>query len=152
MQPREEPIATGAGESQGTEEATRYQPRAADTKQKGKIPPPDLPPDDTAIPVSYRLTSTGKVEPVKHDLDLTKAPLIAGKHPPEIPPGKKGESYPNDFEHVDFLSKPDQQKLTHVNDASAVTTYADKLWTIHTHEQHSMSDTIMARNPGTPTY
>ena len=159
MQPRNEPVAagadvgaqyqpSGAGQGQGEvtpargtqDDTTRFQPRAG-----GKIPPPDLPPDDTAIPVSYRRTSTGKIQPVQHALDITRAPLIAGKEPPEIPTGKKGAEYPNDFEHIKFLSEPEQKQLTHLNDASAVTTYADKLVDeFHTYQKHPMSDTILS--------
>lgn len=78
--------------------------------------------DRTAIPVTMRTTRTGKTEPAKIDYSITKAPLVADKQPPaDLPKGA------NNFGHLDFLTKPDQQKLTHLDEASAVTSFADKL-------------------------
>jgi hypothetical protein len=82
---------------------------------------PEASPDQTAIPVTMRTTRTGKTEPEKIDYDIRKAPLIADKQPPAKLPAD------NNFEHVDYLTAPDQQRLTHLNKASAVTDYADKL-------------------------
>jgi hypothetical protein len=142
MQPRQEPVPVAAG----TGEAAQYQPRGG--KQESKLPPPDAPPDDSAIPVSYRMTKTGSIQPVQHSLDITRAPLIAGKEPPEIPTGKAGADFANNFEHVKFLSKPEQKQLTHLDDASAVTTYADKLVDdFQKHAEHPMADTIMGAKP-----
>jgi len=78
------------------------------------------PPDSTAIPVTMRTTSTGKDQPEKIDYGITSAPLVSDKQP-------SGPLSENNFGHVDFLTKPEQQKLTALDKNSAVTTYADKL-------------------------
>ena len=80
------------------------------------------PPDETAIPVTMTTTKAGKPIVQKHDYGITSAPLVADKQPPASVKG-----LPNKFGHIDFLSAPEQQRLTHLDNASAVTTYANKL-------------------------
>jgi hypothetical protein len=107
MQPRNEPVAAGEG--------ARFQPR-------GDAAPAD---DGTAIPVTERQTKTGKTVPVELAYGITQTQLVAGKQPPEGI--GRTTDHPNDFEHVKYLTNPDQKKLTSLNSQSAVTSYADKL-------------------------
>ena len=81
---------------------------------------PPEPEDRTAIPVTYRTTRTGKNVEETIPYGITSAPLVADKQP-------TGALSENNFGHVDFLTKPEQQKLTALDKNSAVTTYADKL-------------------------
>lgn len=82
---------------------------------------PAAPPDETAIPVSYRTTRTGKEVPAEINYNLSGTPLVADKAPGDKLPTE------NNFKHIDFLTAPDQQRLTHLDNASAVTDYANKL-------------------------
>jgi hypothetical protein len=100
----------------------------------------EVAPDPTAIPVEMRTNSKGKVEPVKHDYGITSAPLVADKQPPASVKGM-----PNNFGHIDFLSAPDQQRLTHLDAASAVSTYADKL--VQEFGKWSGNKDVMAAKP-----
>ena len=103
FQPRgAEPVAAGA----------RFQPRAAEPTA----------PDETAIPVTYRTTSTGKTIEQKIDYGIANAPLVASKQP-----GALTKDSPNNFGQIGFLGKLDQQRLTHLDKASAVGSYANKL-------------------------
>jgi hypothetical protein len=81
------------------------------------------PAQEDAIPVTMRTTRSGKQEPVTIDYDLSHTPLVADKAPPD----KLGAGADNSFGHVKFLTEPEQQKLTHLDNASAVTDYANKL-------------------------
>jgi hypothetical protein len=96
-----------------TEEQTQFQPRTAAAEQ---------PPDKTAIPVTTRMTSTGREVPVEIPYGITQSPLVAGKQPTGL-----GKDAPNDYKHIDFLGQLDQKRLTHLDNASAVSTFANKL-------------------------
>jgi hypothetical protein len=76
-----------------------------------------------AIPVTMRTTKSGKEEPEKFGYGISDAPLVAGKQPPE----KLAKDAPNKFGQVDFLGPLDQQRLTHLDNASATTSYSNKL-------------------------
>jgi len=96
-------------------EQVSYAPRGTPTA-------PEAPPDKTAIPVSYRTTSSGKQVPVEIPYDIANAPLVANKQPTGL-----SKDSPNDFSHVDFMGKLDQQRLTHLDNASATGAFAKKL-------------------------
>jgi hypothetical protein len=94
------------------------QPRAAAAEA-----PVAAAPDKTAIPVEMRPTgTTGELKPVKVDLGISSSPLIASKQP-----GALTKDAPNDFGHIDYLGALDQKRLTHLDNASAVGTFAKKL-------------------------
>jgi hypothetical protein len=105
MQPR----GMGAEPAAGS-----FQPRGMGTTE---------PAPDDAQPVTMRTMPSGKQQPVEIDYGLSHTPLVVDK----APPAKMEKGAENNFGHVDFLTKPEQQKLTHMDNASAVTDYADKL-------------------------
>jgi hypothetical protein len=84
---------------------------------------PGADPSANARPVTMRTMPSGKQKPVEIDYGLSQTPLVGDK----APPAKMEKGAENNFGHVDFLTKPEQQKLTHMDNASAVTDYADKL-------------------------
>lgn len=94
-----------------------YLPAAA----KGEAAPAEqLGPE--AIPVTTRTTSSGKTVPQTYGYDIANAPLVANKQP-----GLLTKDSPNKFGHVDFLGPLDQKRLTALDQASATTTYSNKL-------------------------
>jgi len=111
----------GAGAGSGADLGALFQPRGG--KKAAPLPAETF--DEHTLPVTTRLIN-GKEKPEKYDYGITESPLVADKQPPLIP-GKKGEAFPNNYGHVKFLSGPDQKRLTHLDRASAVTTFADKL-------------------------
>jgi hypothetical protein len=69
-----------------------------------------------------RTTSSGKVVPQTVPYDIASAPLVANKQPELLT-----KDSPNKFAHIDFLGPLDQKRLTALDQASATTSYSNKL-------------------------
>lgn len=104
-----------------------YLPGAAEVSYAPRVAPTTPAPEPSqfpeAIPVTTRLDKDGKPQPVPIPYDITKSPLIADKYPQKLAkdaPDRMSKQF-------SYINPTEGRRLTALDDASAVTTFANRL-------------------------